>query len=154
MTRRIQAYFSTESAAEGAKTSLIPYGVEGMEVSALTDPLDNGANNRRNILIPLGSTTNTASTGAGGVYAAGGATGMGSGAAIVPAVAADDDLNRTDEVRADEVRTEGEVHRGEELTSSDLEHLHYVMDLKVAENQYNEVVEVLRGKQAYVEIFD
>lgn len=153
MTRRIQAYFSTEDAAEGAKTSLIPYGVEGIEVSALTDPLDNGVNNRRNILIPLGS-TNTASTGAGGVYAAGGSTGMGSGAAIVPAVVTDDDLKRTDEVRADEVRTEGEVHRGEELTSSDLEHLHYVMDLKVAENHYNEVVEVLRGKQAYVEIFD
>ncbi|MFC6649144.1 hypothetical protein [Paenibacillus rhizoplanae] len=79
---------------------------------------------------------------------------MGSGAAIVPAVVTDNDLKRTDEVRADEVRTEGEVHRGEELTSSDLEHLHYVMDLKVAENHYNEVVEVLRGKQAYVEIFD
>ncbi|QUL53723.1 hypothetical protein KDC22_25715 [Paenibacillus tritici] len=153
MTKRIQAYFSTESAAEGAKTALIPYGVKGMEVSALTDPLNNGGNNRRNILIPLGS-TNTASTGAGGVYAAGGASGMAAGAAIVPAVADDDDVNRTDEVRAEEVRNEGEVHRGNDLKDSDLENLHYVMDLKVAENQYNEVVEVLRGKQAYVEIFD
>lgn len=65
MTKRIQAYFSTEDAAEGAKTALIPYGVEGIEVSALTDPLDTGGNNRRNILIPL-APYNTSATAAGG----------------------------------------------------------------------------------------
>lgn len=62
MTKRIQAYFSTEDAAEGAKTALIPYGVEGIEVSALTDPLDTGGNNRRNILMPL-APYNTSATG-------------------------------------------------------------------------------------------
>jgi hypothetical protein len=148
MTKRIQAYFSTEDAAEGAKTALIPYGVEGIEVSALTDPLDTGGNNRRNILIPL-APYNTSATAAGGVYAAGGATGPLTGAAIVPGVTVDDDLGRTDGER-----TSGEVHSGSDLKNSDLENLHYVMDLKVAENHYNEVVEVLRGKQAYVEIFD
>ncbi|AIQ43163.1 hypothetical protein MKZ24_12335 [Paenibacillus sp. FSL R7-0297] len=148
MTKRIQAYFSTEDAAEGAKTALIPYGVEGIEVSALTDPLDTGGNNRRNILMPL-APYNTSATAAGGVYAAGGATGPLTGAAIVPGVTVDDDLGRTDDER-----TAGEVHRDSDLTNSDLENLHYVMDLKVAENHYNEVVEVLRGKQAYVEIFD
>lgn len=148
MTKRIQAYFSTEDAAEGAKTALIPYGVEGIEVSALTDPLDTGGNNRRNILIPL-APYNTSATAAGGVYAAGGATGPLTGAAIVPGVTVDDDLGRTDDER-----TAGEVHSGSDLKNSDLENLHYVMDLKVAENYYNEVVEVLRGKQAYVEIFD
>ncbi|AIQ60387.1 hypothetical protein [Paenibacillus borealis] len=148
MTKRIQAYFSTEDAAEGAKTALIPYGVEGIEVSALTDPLDTGGNNRRNILIPL-APYNTSATAAGGVYAAGGAAGPLTGAAIVPGVTVDDDLGRTDDER-----TAGEVHSGSDLKSSDLDNLHYVMDLKVAENHYNEVVEVLRGKQAYVEIFD
>ena len=149
MTKRIQAYFSTEDAAEGAKTALIPYGVEGIEVSALTDPLDTGGNTRRNILIPL-APFNTSATAAGGVYSAGGATGPLTGAAIVPGVALDDDLGRT----TNEERTTGEVHSSSDLKNSDLENLHYVMDLKVAENHYNEVVEVLRGKQAYVEIFD
>lgn len=148
MTRRIQAYFSTEDAAEGAKTALIPFSVEGSEVSALTDPLDTGGNNRRNILIPL-APYNTSATAAGGVYAAGGATGPLTGAAIVPGVALDNDLGRTDDER-----TEGEVHSSSHFQDSDLADLHYVMDLKVADNHYNEVVEVLRGKQAYVEIFD
>lgn len=148
MTKRIQAYFSTEDAAEGAKTALIPYGVEGIEVSALTDPLDTGGNTRRNILIPL-APYNTSATAAGGV-AAGGVSGPLTGAAaIVPGVAVGNDLGRTDDER-----TIGEVHSGSDLKNSDLENLHYVMDLKVAENHYNEVVEVLRGKQAYVEIFD
>ncbi|WNS43661.1 hypothetical protein [Paenibacillus sp. MMS20-IR301] len=148
MTKRIQAYFSSEDAAEGAKTALIPYGVEGIEVSALTDPLDTGRNSRRNILVPL-APFNTSATAAGGVYSTGGAAGPLTGAAIVPGVALDDDSGRVDDER-----TAGEVHNGSDLKDSDLENLHYVMDLKVAENHYNEVVEVLRGKQAYVEIFD
>lgn len=147
MTKRIQAYFSTEDAAEGAKTALIPYGVEGIEVSALTDPLDTGRNSRRNILLPL-APFNTSATAAGGVYSTGGAAGPLTGAAIVPGVVADEPG------RVEEGRTEGEVHSSSDLRNSDLENLHYVMDLKVAENHYNEVVEVLRGKQAYVEIFD
>lgn len=153
MTKRIQAYFSTEDAAEGAKTALIPYGVEGMEVSALTAPLDNGGRNRRNILIPL-APYNTATTGAGGVYAAGGASSPAAGATIVPAVADIDGPDRPDEVRAEEADVAGEVHNGDELKNSDLEHLNYVMDLKVAESQFNDVVNALRRKQAYVEVFD
>jgi hypothetical protein len=148
MTRRIQAYFKTEDEAEGAKTALIPYGIEGSEVSALTDPLDTGGNTRRNILIPL-APYNTSATAAGGVYAAGGTTGPLAGAAIVPGVAVDNDPGRTDNDR-----TPGEVHAGSDLKDSDLANLNYVMDLKVADTDYNAVVEVLRGKQAYVEIFD
>jgi hypothetical protein len=148
MTKRIQAYFSTEDAAEGAKTALIPYGVEGIESVGVDGPPGYRRECRRNILIPL-APFNTSATAAGGVYSAGGATGPLTGAAIVPGLAVDNDLGRTDDER-----TAGEVHSGSELNNSDLENLHYVMDLKVAENHYNEVVEVLRGKQAYVEIFD
>lgn len=148
MTKRIQAYFSTEDAAEGAKTALIPYGVEGIEVSALTDPLDTGGATHRNILVPI-APFNTSATAAGGLYTAGGAAGPLTGAAIVPGVVDGDNLGRPDDVR-----TEGEVHSSSDYKDIDLDNLHYVMDLKVTENHYNEVVEVLRGKQAYVEIFD
>lgn len=39
MTKRIQAYFRTEDEAEGAKTALLSFDVEGLDVGALTDPL-------------------------------------------------------------------------------------------------------------------
>ncbi len=41
-----------------------------------------------------------------------------------------------------------------ELEDGDLSELRYVMDLSVAEENYNEVVETLRGKGAFVEQFD
>ncbi|KWX76899.1 hypothetical protein [Paenibacillus jilunlii] len=147
MTTRIQAYFRTESEAEGAKTALIPYGVEGIEVSELTDPLDKGDHRSRNILLPFVPYNNSAMT--GGAYGVAGATGTVSGAAIVPGIGVDNDLgDNTDTSHA------GDVRSATDVDDRDLSDVNYVMDLRVPEAKRNEVVEVLRGKQAFVEIFE
>ncbi|CAH1196780.1 hypothetical protein PAECIP111892_02324 [Paenibacillus auburnensis] len=147
MTRRIQAYFRTESEAEGAKTALIPYGVEGLEISPLTDPLDIGRNNRPNILLPLVPYNNSAMT--GGAFGVAGTAGTLNGAAIVPAVDPDDGLERSDINNDDGLRRNADVNH-----DVDLSDVTVVMALKVAEEHYNEVIETLRGKHAYVEVFE
>lgn len=147
MSRRIQAYFRTESEAEGAKTALIPYGVEDLEVSPLTDPLDLAGNTRTNILLPLAPYNNSAMT--GGAFGVAGTTGALGGAAVVPAVDLDEGLDRSDIGNDNEARRDADVNN-----EADLSEVHFVMALKVAENHFNEVVETLRGKEAYVEVFE
>ena len=147
-TRRIQAYFRTEDEAEGAKTSLISYNVEGLEVSQLTDPLDSGARGDRNILVPLVAYTNTSMS--GGLAGVGGTTGTVAGnAAILPAITA---LDPTDDNRKD--LKGGEVRNDTEVVDADLDNLHYVMELKVPRENYLEVIETLRNKHAFVEVFE
>jgi hypothetical protein len=148
MTRRIQAYFRTESEAEGAKTALIPYGVEGLEVSPLTDPLDIGRNNRTNILLPLAPYNNSAMT--GGAFGVAGTTGTLGTAAVVPAIDLDNGLEHSDINTDSNPQANTEVNKDE----VDLSDVHFVMALKVAEEHFNEVVETLRGKDAYVEVFE
>ncbi|UQZ33020.1 hypothetical protein C2I18_05230 [Paenibacillus sp. PK3_47] len=148
MSKRIQAYFRTEDEAEGARVSLIPYGVSDSEVSALTDPLDADGRSTRNFILPLIPYNNSAMT--GGAYGVAGATGTLSGAPIVPPI------NVGDRVDDPEARSAGDVREGTEplLGGNDEDDLHYVMDLKVEDASFNEIVEVLRGKHAYVEVFD
>lgn len=150
MTKRLQAYFRTEDEAEGAKTALIPYAVEGLEVSSLTDPLDQGGNTRRNILIPLVPFNNSSVAGSG-VGAAGAASGTLAGTAIVPGIVRDDGLDSTDEHNEHDTRSNAVLSNNDD---PDLDNLHYVMELKVPEEQYNDVVHALRGKRAYVEVFE
>ncbi|WP_151735975.1 hypothetical protein [Paenibacillus tengchongensis] len=146
MSKRIQAYFRSEDEAEGAKTSLIPYGVGDMEVSALTDPLRIDGKHRRNILLPLVPYNNSAM--AGGAFGAVGSADIATGPVVVPSVALnDDELDRGDLGRDSE---HSEVYAND----GDLDDINYVMDLKVADESYHEVVETLRGKHAYVEVFD
>ena len=148
MSRRIQAYFRTEDEAEGAKTALLSYDVETMEVGELTDPLDNGNRANRNILIPLVAYNGSPMTGGVGTTAAG--TGVGfPGAAIVPGAALTDPLDDND----NHLGT-GEVHNNTEIADGDLDDLHYVMELKVPRENYLEVIEALRRKNAYVEVFE
>ncbi|MEC0166798.1 hypothetical protein [Paenibacillus graminis] len=147
MTTRIQAYFRTESEAEGAKTALIPYGVEGIEVSELTDPLRKGDHRSRNILLPLAPYNNSST--AGGAPGVAGVTGTLPGAAIVPGIGIDNDLDDNTDAR-----NAGEVRSATDVDDRDLSDVRYVMDLKAPEEKRNEVVEVLRGKHAFVEIFE
>jgi len=142
MSRRIQAYFRTEDEAEGAKTALIAVSVESLEVGPLTDPLDRG----RNILLPLVPLSNTSMT--GGVVGSAGAAGSPPAAAIVPGLAVSDTFGDND------VRREGEIRDSTDVGDGDLKDLHYVMDLKVGEEHYHEAVQILRGKHAFVEVFD
>jgi hypothetical protein len=53
----------------------------------------------------------------------------------------------------DEDQVSADVADGE-LEDGDLSELRYVMELSVAEENYNEVVEILRGKRAFVEQFE
>ncbi|AIQ54326.1 hypothetical protein [Paenibacillus sp. FSL R7-0331] len=149
MTRRIQAYFRTESEAEGAKTALIPYSVEALEISPLTDPLDSGRDRRPNLLLPLVPYNNSAIT--GGTMGVAGTAGALSGAAVVPAVSDIDDegLKRSDVDRDNDIVQDTNIN-----DDVDLSEVHIVMSLKTTEEHYNEVVETLRGKHAYVEVFD
>ncbi|MNC43055.1 hypothetical protein D3C75_918980 [compost metagenome] len=121
--------------------------MEGIEVSELTDPLDKGYHRNRNILLPLVPYNNSAMT--GGAFGVAGTAGTLTGAAIVPGIGVDDDLdNNTD------ARSAGDVRSAAEVDDRDLSDVHYVMDLKVPDERHNEVVEVLRGKHAFVEIFE
>lgn len=146
MTRKIQAYFRTENEAEGAKTSLISYKVEGLEVWPLADTIDTN----RNILFPMTPFSNT-SVAAGTVGTLGSeSTPASSGALLVPGLTRADEDNH---YRVDEDQISANVADGD-LEDGDLDDLHYVMELNVDEENYNEVVEILRGKRAYVEVFE
>lgn len=152
MTKRIQAYFRTEDEAQGAKTALISYKIEEQQLSPLTDPLDtsgDGDRSRtRNILVPLAPYNNSAM--AGGIVGTAGTTGSVMGAAILPGVVAPDSLDE----KGAPVINEDKAQKSDTAAKGDLDGLHYVMELKVAEENYNEVVETLRGKNAYVELFE
>lgn len=144
MTRKIQAYFRTENEAEGAKTALFAYNVDGLEVWPLTDPLGRD----RNILFPIAPFSNT-SVAAGTVGSLGAESTPAAGAMLVPGLAGSQRRDDEDDhYRVDEDQISANVADG------DLDDLHYVMDLNVAEENYNEVVEILRGKSAYVEVFE
>ncbi|WP_379134974.1 hypothetical protein [Paenibacillus sp. sgz500958] len=135
MTRRIQAYFRTEDEAEGAKTALIAYNVEGLDVWPLTDPLDQGRFN----------TTAMAGTAVGTT----GGSGSPPAAAIVPGFTSSEVFDDRDHRAPD-----GEIRESSDVRDGDLKNLHYVMELKAPEEHYNEVVHILRGKHAFVEVFD
>ncbi|ASA23697.1 hypothetical protein [Paenibacillus donghaensis] len=153
MTKRIQAYFRTEDEAVGAQTSLIAYNLENSEVSRLTDPLNTSRSQGRNILLPL-VPYNNASTG-GGIMGASGASGTVANAAFAPGLVIPDAAGHRD-LAEDKgpVDDDVKVLNSEEVTDGDLDDLHYVMDLKVPEAQFDEVVRTLRGKHAFVEVFE
>lgn len=153
MTRKIQAYFRTENEAEGAKTALISYKVDGLEVWPLTDPI--GEDHR--ILFPIAPFNNNTSIASGMAGTFGTASTPAAGAVVLP------DLN--DYETRDQPETHYSVDEDQlsadvvdegvnDLEDVDLSDLRYVMELSVAEENYNEVVETLRGKGAFVEQFD
>ncbi|MEK4352767.1 hypothetical protein MKX41_18115 [Paenibacillus sp. FSL R5-0475] len=149
MTRKIQAYFRTENEAEGAKIALISYKVDGLEVWPLTDPIGED----RRILFPIAPFSNT-TLAAGTVGTLGTGSTPAAGAMLAPGVAASETRDESEtHYSVDEDQVSADVADGE-LEDGDLSKLRYVMDLSVAEENYNEVVETLRGKGAFVEQFD
>ncbi|MNR51829.1 hypothetical protein D3C85_1715640 [compost metagenome] len=85
----------------------------------------------------------------GGAFGVAGTTGTLNGAAVVPVVDPDDGLERSDINNDDGLRRNADANR-----DVDLSDVNIVMSLKAAEEHYNEVVETLRGKHAYVEVFE
>ncbi|MBT2288862.1 hypothetical protein J7E73_06855 [Paenibacillus albidus] len=145
MMKRIQAYFRTEDEAQGAKTSLIAYNVDVPEVSELTDTLGRD----RNILFPI-LPLNNSSMAAGAAGAAGSPSGNPAAGAVLAPGLADSETSGDAEGRIHE----DQVREAKDVDDRDLDDLRYVMELKVPEAHFNEVIQVLRGKHAFVEVFE
>lgn len=148
MSKQIQAYFRTEDEAEGARTSLLTYHTEQLEVGQLQDPIRSGTN----ILVPLvpwnNSGTAGATMGAGTAAAPGGVIGA-------PGVVIGGDRALTGDLaedRADGDRTDG--WREADVTDRDYGELKYALSVKVRDEDYDAIVHKLRANHAYVERFD
>ncbi|NGM81899.1 hypothetical protein G5B47_05685 [Paenibacillus sp. 7124] len=143
MTKRIQAYFRNENEAEGAKTVLLSFDADVLEVGALTDPLGED----RRLLLPLMPPNNLA--GSGSTFAA-----FGAAPAAVPVRTASTDIDRKEPFNGDAANGRDDLRADRMYAEGDLDHLGYVMEIKVSDEDFNAVVHTLRGKNAYVEIFD
>ncbi|MBY9079615.1 hypothetical protein KIH86_08625 [Paenibacillus sp. HN-1] len=144
MTKRIQAYFRTEDDAEGAKTALIGYKADGLDVWALTDPLGND----RNLLVPLLPVNNL-----GGISTGTAPASYGAAPAAYPAVVAAaggeavDGTSRNNNSGIGDGRTQA-------YDDADLGDLRYVMEIKASDDDFDAVVHTLRSKNGYVEVFE
>ncbi|RUT43316.1 hypothetical protein EJP82_20400 [Paenibacillus anaericanus] len=140
MSKHIQAYFKSEDDAEGARSSLLPLGLEQLEVGHL----DQAMGRTSNLQVPL-SPANTGSMATGNVVATGGYSGSTPSLGIIPIVSsnvADGEVERPDEALDAVVGFEniGDV-------DSDLQ---YVLNAKVKDSEYDDVVQKLRSQGAYV----
>ncbi|KAA9007720.1 hypothetical protein F4V43_04375 [Paenibacillus spiritus] len=142
MSKHIQAYFRSEDEAEGAKTALLGYRTDSLEMSPLTEPLGQG----RTLLVPI-IPYNSASIGGTGI-------GSSYNAPVGPIVAAaatapDDQVDGRDTVDKDHV-----IAPGREYTDADLSELHYVMSFRIGDADEADIVSALRSKNAFVEVLD
>lgn len=141
MSKHIQAYFQTEDQAESARTTLLTYKTENLEVSKLAETI--GRNN--NLLLPLVAISpsgNMNNSGAVGV--------MGGGVAgnnIVPIIENDGNSDSN-------VNKNGTLIDAADVTTDNVENLNYVLVAKVKDEQYDEIVQKLREVHAYVEKMD
>lgn len=144
MSKQIQAYFRTEDEAEGARTSLMAYSTENLEVGQLQEAVG-----RANILVPLvpwntggvgGVTTGTGAV--GGVAAAPGAL---VGTRITSDLDRSEDVPTTDNDKWVDPET---------FTDTDFSELKYVLSAKVSDEDYEDIVRALRSNNAFVERFD
>lgn len=148
MTKRIQAYFRTEDEAEGAKTALIGFHAEGLDVWELTDPI--GGN--RGILFPIVPVNYmNGVTGSGGT-----AYGYGEAPAALPAyvAAANNDKDNDEPVAGRGDRAGLEDTPNTAFDDDALAGLHYVMEIKTSDEDLNAVVHTLRSKNGFVEVFE
>lgn len=147
MAKHIQAYFKSEDQAEGARTSLLPFETEQVEVGRLEQPIGRDTN----ILVPFVSVSNNA---AGGTYGAVGYPGAAGGQGFVPVV-------MPSSTNAEGGRAEGSMEGRErneadpvmdlnDFGDEDYDSLQYVLSLKVRDQDYDGVVHKLRSQGAFV----
>lgn len=140
MSKMIQAYFRTEDDAEGARTSLLAYKTEQLEVGALQE----GLSSRAHLLVPIVPWTTNGdggSAGTNGFFGGGPVVGVRPPRDTLPNDAAADH----EPVTAD---------AADELTDSDYDGLRYVLSAQVQDEDYEEIVQKLRENHAYVERMD
>lgn len=149
MSRQIQAYFRTEDEAEGARTKLLTYNTEQLEVGELQDSLRNGGH----ILVPLVPWSNS---GTGG--ATSGVNGMGAPGGVVGApgviVGARDTSLDVDSDHPDSHDAHRDGWREADVADGDYDDLHYTLTVKVRDEDYEQIVHDLRANNGYVERLD
>jgi hypothetical protein len=147
MSKHIQAYFSSEDQAEGARSSLIPYGLEQLEVGKL----EKGIGRSSNLLVPFAPIQNANSTASGGMIPSTGFAGTTSTQGTVPFVINNDDINASSNEEDKDGATGSGFHGDIISDEADVSSLRYVLSAKAKDEQYDEVVSKLRTLGAYVE---
>ncbi|GGA41894.1 hypothetical protein [Paenibacillus physcomitrellae] len=152
MSRHIQAYFKTEDDAESARTRLIGYSMENLEVGRL----EGGLGNDHEILIPIAPVGNTPGMYAGGAQTAGGVGGgVYTTQGAIPLNNVRDNETEAERDRREDRPEQDDLELGTyPLSNDDYNDLQYVLSARVDDQQYEEVVQKLRSEGAYVERFD
>lgn len=140
MSKQLQAYFRTEDEAEGARTTLLTYKTEQLEVSPLMDPMNRGAN----ILVPIIPWNGTAAGAGNAGASAGSAGGTGIPAAVVGARADEDGAPDRNDDWVD----------NPDIKDTDFDDLKYTLTAKVRDEDYEEIIRKLRANNAFVERFE
>lgn len=137
MARRIQAYFRTEDDAESARTKLQTYSVSEMEIGELPEGRENSARLLAPFALGAGTTDGTVMGSGAGVSGAD----RGIGAAIVWK-----ELGRNNEIDST-----AEANGTDE---NSLKGFKYVLSCQAAEEDYDEVIDVIRRNEGAVEIME
>lgn len=142
MPKHIQAYFTSEDQAEGARSSLITYQLEQLEVGQL----DRAIGRSSNLLIPFVPLQDASTFAASGLNPSSGFASTTASQSTIPVVAKVDHNNEShpEERQEDESVTqmiEPDGNEGE---------LKYVLSAKVEDKDYDELVHKLRSLGAYV----
>ncbi|MNJ45806.1 hypothetical protein [Paenibacillus bouchesdurhonensis] len=152
MAKHIQAYFRSEDQAEGARTSLLSFETEQVEVGRLEQSIGGDSG----ILVPFVPVNNSAT---GGTYGAVGYPGAAGGQGIIPVVGPDGPITGEDE---NEEQIENRRNRYEsdsvvdlnDFGDEDYDSLKYVLSVKVQDKDYDAAVHKLRSQGAYVAQLD
>ncbi|NGZ73698.1 hypothetical protein [Saccharibacillus alkalitolerans] len=150
MSKHIQAYFKTESEAEGARMSLMTFNTEQLEVGELQGGVGygNDGNGGGRVVVPLVPLSGTTNAGFNGGAAVGGGSTIGEHAVPVPAHRESGDLGGQpiDEDDLDD--------NYENASDDDLKDLTHTLSVKVKDEDFRDVVRKIRRNHGYVHIYD
>lgn len=152
MSKHIQAYFRTEDEAESARTRLVGYRMDNLEIGRLEENIGRD----RDILIPIVPIGNSTGMYAGGAMTAGGATGPYTTQGAVPLNNPDtEDSVAERDIREDKpVNNDQDFGTYDSIADADYDDLNYVLSARVDDQSYEEIVQKLRSEGAYVEHLD
>lgn len=149
MSKHIQAYFKTESEAEGARMSLMTFTTEQLEVGELQGGVGSGGSGGR-VVVPMVPMSGTGTGGFSGTAGGSGSPGsmVGDQAIPVPGHRDSGDLGGQpiDQKEADD--------NYEDASDTDLRDLTYTLSVKVKDEDYRDVVRKLRNSNGYVHVYD
>lgn len=158
MAKHIQAYFRNEDDAEGARTSLLTFETEQVEVGAL----ENSIGRNDNLLVPFMPINGGVSYGGGTAGVSGlpsTASAQGVVPVVPPVVSRQDSVNGEEPVRDElpERREDGVIDPVLDVSpysDEDYSNLKYVLSLKTKDEDYEMIIHKLRGMGAFVERLD